>query len=150
MFVVSMQTQKLNSCTVMNSQLLANPFAQAPLLALPSETLHRIVISYGGRQIVIPTDQLTHLEAEGNYTFLCTRDGRRYLMSKTLKSYGAMLDERCFVRVHKSTIVNVNYLTEVGIDPDRFIKLESGKVIAVSRRKVKDLQLVLSPFMRIV
>ena len=131
---------------IMATQLLLNDFA--PVLArenLNTETLHRIIVPYGGRHIVIPINQITCLEGEGNYTFLCTSDGKRYLVSKTLKSYEDIL-ERCFVRIHKSSIINVNYLKEIGKNPDRFVRLKCGKEVPISRRKVKEVCLALSPF----
>lgn len=122
----------------MTTQLLPNH------LVLPS-TPPRIAISRGGRQVIIYTADLVYLEGDGNYTYLHTSDGKCYLMSKTLKSYEQVLDGLGFVRIHKSSIVNIKYLTAIFTDPDRYIRLVSGKEIAVSRRKIKDVARLLSP-----
>lgn len=132
----------------MTVQPLLNSFA--PISAHEnqnSETLHRLIIPYGGRHIVIPINQITCLEGEGNYTFLCTNDSKRYLVSKTLKSFESIL-ERCFVRIHKSSIINVNYLKEIGKEPDRYVELKCGKQVPISRRKIKEVCMALSPFVR--
>jgi len=130
----------------MTTQSLPNHLA--PLAQPMGSALHRIIISQGGRQVIINTTDLVRLEGEGNYTFLHTRDGKRYLMSKTLKSYEQILDALSFVRVHKSSIVNIKYLTAIHVDPDRYIQLVSGEEIAVSRRKIKDVERFLLPFMK--
>jgi two-component system, LytTR family, response regulator len=118
---------------------------QLPQQLVATPPVPRITILHGGHFVSIPIKEITHLEGYSNYTYLYTSNGKRYLMSKTLKTYEHSLDEAQFVRIHKSAIVNVNYLVEVSTNDDRFIKLKSGQVIPVSRRKVKDLKRFLLP-----
>jgi len=92
------------------------------------------MITQGNRQVFILIDQLVCLEGYGNYTYLHTNDGQKYLISKTLKSYAGILDAKRFLRVHKSSIVNLDYIKEVSVC-DRAILLRNGKEVAIARRR---------------
>lgn len=84
---------------------------------------------------------ITCLEGEGNYTFIYTCRGKRYLVSRTLKSLTEHLDES-FLRVHKSFIINTDYIAE-RLDDDRVIRMSCGKEAMVSRRKIKEIAEIL-------
>jgi two-component system LytT family response regulator len=119
----------------MNTQpLLNNLHSASTLTTLP---LHSIIIPQGNRQIVVPVDQLMCMEGSGNYAFLYTSDGKRYLVSKTLKSYAAMLDQLSFVRIHKSWIINLKYLQGF-CECERSVKLHGGREIGISRRRIRE------------
>jgi two-component system LytT family response regulator len=119
-------------------QLLSN-FQKSPYLVRPfAAPVHRLVVLHKGRHVVIQTDDITYLEGEGNYSFLYTKDGQKYLVSKTLKSYALILDAITFIRVHKSAIININYLQEICVEPDRYAKLKCGREVSISRRKIHE------------
>jgi len=90
-----------------------------------------------GRTIFLTPDIITFLEGEGNYTFIYTNAGKRYLVSKTLKSLAELLANN-FIRVHKSYLVNSNYVVE-RMEDDRMLKMACGKEVIVSRRKIKEI-----------
>ncbi|WP_428667960.1 LytR/AlgR family response regulator transcription factor [Runella sp.] len=126
----------------MNTQPLFNSFLSEK--AVSTTAIHSIIIPNGNHQVVIQTDQLMCMEGCGNYTFLYTNDGKRYLVSKTLKSYAAILDEQMFLRVHKSWIINLKYLQEF-CEYERSLKLRGGREIAISRRRIREVCEVLTP-----
>ena len=47
----------------------------------------RIALPYLNRTVFISVDDILCLQGEGNYTFLHTRDRKRFLVSKTLKEF---------------------------------------------------------------
>ncbi len=49
----------------------------------------------------------------GNYTELCTRDGRRLLARTTLKEWETRLPASGFVRIHRGVIVNAERVVEI-------------------------------------
>jgi two-component system, LytTR family, response regulator len=123
----------------MAAQQLPNDFQQSTFLTRQfTAPVHRLIIPYKGRHVVIQTEDITCLEGEGNYSFLYTKDGKKYLVSKTLKSYALILDASTFIRVHKSSIINVNYLKEISVEPDRYVKLKCGREVSISRRKMHE------------
>jgi len=118
----------------MNTQPVLNNFPNSVGTAANTTT---IVIPNGSRQIVIPISQLVCMEGSGNYAYIYTSDGKRYLVSKTLKSYADILDKAVFVRVHKSWIINLKFLQDYCED-DRSLRLLGGREIAISRRRVRE------------
>ncbi|MFN8345439.1 MAG: LytTR family DNA-binding domain-containing protein [Spirosomataceae bacterium] len=124
----------------MNTQPILGSFPSS----VGTQPLHSIIIPVGNRQVIIPTDQLMCIEGSGNYAFLYTGDGKRYLVSKTLKSYAAILDRLTFVRVHKSWIINLKFLQDF-CEYDRSLRLRGGREIAISRRRIREVCGILTP-----
>ncbi|GGC01744.1 LytR/AlgR family response regulator transcription factor [Dyadobacter sediminis] len=90
-----------------------------------------------GRTVFLTPDVIIFLEGEGNYTYIYTNTGKKYLVSRTLKSLAEQLNPN-FMRVHKSYLVNVDYVVE-RLEDDRLLKLSCGKEVVVSRRKIKEI-----------
>ncbi|MBO0953065.1 LytR/AlgR family response regulator transcription factor [Fibrella forsythiae] len=111
--------------SLLSSQSLASPSA-ATCLELP----------LGNQLIRLALADIVRLEGAGNYTYIYTRDQRRYLSSKTLKRLELLLTDPVFCRVHKSSIINLAYLTEVNFGPAPHLCLAGSQPIAVSRRRL--------------
>lgn len=111
-----------------NQNLSAQPFGttDAPIL-----------IQFMGRPVSISPDTITFMEGDGNYTFIYTNAGKRYLVSRTLKSLSEQLANN-FIRVHKSYVVNAHYVVEQLVH-DRILKMAGGKEVMVSRRKFREI-----------
>ena len=105
---------------------------------LAQQSVQKIIIPHNKKQTVIPVEDIIFVEGEGNYSFLHTKDGKRFLISKTLKCFELMLGTTSFMRIHKSSIVNIHYLKEISIEADRYVRLSSGVEVAISRRKVRE------------
>lgn len=101
--------------------------------------MQRIALPYLNRTIFISVDDITFLEGEGNYTYLCTRDRKRYIVSKTLKEFEKMLDGSLFLRIHKSHMVNLAYVQQGPFNNDRQVRLTDGREVAISRRRMKEI-----------
>jgi two-component system, LytTR family, response regulator len=74
--------------------------------------LERLAVQSGSRSILIPVDEIDWLEAEGKYVRLHVRE-HAYLIRDTLSRLESALDPAQFLRVHRSTIVNVQRIGEV-------------------------------------
>lgn len=97
----------------------------------------RIALPYLNRTIFISVDDILCLQGEGNYTFLHTRDRKRYLVSKTLKEFEKTLDEFIFPRIHKSFIVNLAYVQRNIFSREHQVRLADGREVSISRRRMK-------------
>ncbi|MBD2703098.1 LytTR family transcriptional regulator [Spirosoma sp. BT702] len=106
----------------------------------------RIALPYLNRTVFISVDDILYLQGEGNYTFLYTRDRKRYLVSKTLKEFEKLLDATLFLRIHKSYIVNLGYVQQRICPKSRQVHLANGREIDISRRRVKDISRQLSQY----
>lgn len=77
-------------------------------MATGRAVLDRIVVKGAHRVRLLPVEQISWIEADGMYVKLHTRDGAVHLHRGLLGSLGASLDERRFVRIHRSAIVNID------------------------------------------
>lgn len=103
-----------------------------------------IAVHLLGQTLWLKPDEITCLEGEGNYTFIYTCRGKRYLVSKTLKNLTENLD-KSFLRVHKSWMINTDYIAE-RLEDDRIIRMSCGKEVSVSRRKTKEIAEILDSY----
>jgi two-component system LytT family response regulator len=67
----------------------------------------RIMIKSSGEIIFLKVDEIDWIEAEGDYMKFHVA-GRSHLMRETMARLEQRLDPRRFVRIHRSTIVNLD------------------------------------------
>ncbi|MFY9222051.1 MAG: LytTR family transcriptional regulator DNA-binding domain-containing protein [Blastocatellia bacterium] len=107
------------------------------------EYLARIVGRKGQRIFVLPIDQIYCFEIESQLLHAIT-EKERYWTNYQMKSIETRLDPKKFVRVHRESIVNINYVREIApITKERYeITLHNGYKVGVSRNylsQIKDL-----------
>lgn len=78
------------------------------------DLLQRIAVKSGQKIHVIAADDILYIGAEGDYVMIYTKDNR-FLKEKTMKYMESHLDPSQFVRIHRSTILNVNFIARVEI-----------------------------------
>ena len=94
----------------------------------------RLTVACNGRIQFISVTDIDWIEAEGNYARLHV--GRRvYDIRETLQVLMEKLDPREFVRMHRSTIVNVRRIREVHpwFQGSHIVMLRSGEELRMSR-----------------
>ncbi|PYQ55064.1 MAG: DNA-binding response regulator [Acidobacteria bacterium] len=84
---------------------------QAPAAA--PEYLQKIAVRVGERALLIDVADVTHFEAKDKYVFLYTQAGKEYIVDHTIADLETRLDPRKFVRVHRSTLVNLDSVKEI-------------------------------------
>lgn len=86
------------------------------------------------RLINIPVDSIRFIEAADDYAELVTDQGR-HLMSVRMRSLEERLDGEQFIRIHRSQIVNLTYVTEaVPYGNGRWeVTLQDGTTLTTSR-----------------
>lgn len=84
---------------------------------------------------------IVRCEGENNYTRFYFPDRKPLLVSKTMKEYEDILTEYDFIRVHKSHLVNRNFVKHM--DKDDLLWLTDGSHIVVSRRKKEEVMRIL-------
>lgn len=72
----------------------------------------RILVPDGSKDVFITVDEIEWIEADSYYS--CLHVGsKRHLLRETIKQLAATLDPHTFIRVHRSAIVNINYVREI-------------------------------------
>ena len=99
-------------------------------------TLDKILVKSLHRVRLLPVEQISWIAADGGYVKLHTRDGAVHLHRGLLGSLGDLLDERRFVRIHRSAIVNIDVVNELRQDAhgDYVAVLRDQTEIRVGRR----------------
>ncbi len=96
---------------------------------------HKIILSTSEKIHIIETDQIIRCESDNYYTNFFLSDGKKILVSKTLKENEQLLSDHNFIRPHKSHLVNVKYIKGFLKYDGGYIEMTDGSRIPVSRRK---------------
>ena len=84
--------------------------------------------------IYLEIDKIIRCEADLNYTRFFMQEGKTFLSSKTLKEYEDLLEIHShFVRVHRSHLINTNFVLK--FRSDGMLILKDKSEVPVSRRK---------------
>jgi two-component system, LytTR family, response regulator len=101
----------------------------------------------------VPLAQISVIEAEQNYSGVRLADGTQLLVRRTLKSWTELLPEAHFMRVHRTTIVNLDRITRYERDrEERTLLFVQGVVepLAATRKMWPELQERLIRLRRVV
>ena len=95
----------------------------------------RLAVRTGRRTVLLDTADIEHIEAAGNYVSIHT-DGASHLARETLTALEDRLDARRFVRIHRSTIVNIDFVRETRETTGeyRLVILRDGTELRASAR----------------
>jgi two-component system LytT family response regulator len=97
---------------------------------------NKVAISHTRGIKLIHIEDIIYLEASGNCTVLYFTDGTRYLDTRTLKIYEGILNPSIFYRIHKSHIINLEFLKEYMNEDGHLAVLKNGKLLPVARNRV--------------
>ncbi len=87
---------------------------------------------------LIKTTNILYCEADSNYCNIICLDGKKITLSKTLKYVEDVLPKSIFTRIHKSYLVNLNYVNRFSKKDDFLVELTNGLSLPVSVRKKED------------
>jgi two-component system LytT family response regulator len=99
------------------------------------EPNQKIILSTAEMIHVISIDDIVRCESDNYYTYFFFTDGRKLLVSKTLKENEELLSQHNFIRPHKSHLINTKYIKSFLRHEGGVILMNDGSRIPVSRRK---------------
>jgi hypothetical protein len=96
--------------------------------------LESIIVRNGSQNTVIKVKDIFHLTAETPYVSI-RLESKKYLQTGTLKSICEQLDSNLYIRVHKSSIVNIEKVVSFKsrLNGDYDLLLKNGDEIRLSR-----------------
>ena len=104
--------------------------------AASSISMHasRIVVKSQGRMVFVPVDTIDWVEANRNYLTLHVGH-EEYRIRESIQSFERRLRPFPFLRIHRSTIVNLHRIREVRrwYTGEYIIRLDSGKELTLSK-----------------
>lgn len=107
----------------------------------------RLFIEMGERSRFLKISSIKCICADGDYTQIFTNDGKKHLVTKPLKEWEDRLPEKYFIRIHRSTIVNLEFIEKVETWFSRSYQIylhEMKEPLQVSRRYAAQLKLKFS------
>lgn len=97
--------------------------------------IRKLSLPNGQGYTMIDINDIIHIEADSNYSVFHLDKRDKITVSRVLKEYEEILPDDQFVRIHKSSIVNLDYLKEYNSKNGLEVLLKNGQKIAVSRRR---------------
>lgn len=96
--------------------------------------LDRIMVKVDGRFLFVRAPEIQWIQAEGNYLRLHVGPNS-YLIRETLSALEGRLDPQQFLRIHRSTIVNLDQINELRpwFAGDYVVALHNGTELKMSR-----------------
>lgn len=137
---------KLMTFTSQLASLLQGVPRQPPELVMEegAQYLDRVAVRMGDKVRIIPTKTIDWIEAEGVYVRLHV-SADSLLLRSPMHALETRLDPRRFVRIHRSTIVNIERVKELREQDkgDYAVLLQDGTRLRLSRSRRRNLETLL-------
>lgn len=106
-----------------------------------TESIERLFVKTGSKIDVIPIAEIVKIEAEDDYVWIFTKD-KKFLKKETMNFLEENLPENTFIRVHRSSIINVSFMDKIEKygKESYLVKMKDGSQVNVSKSRVKDLK----------
>ncbi len=80
-------------------------------------------------------EEIIRIEASSNYCKIYFSQGGSLFVAKVLLWFQKQLPEQMFTRVHRSHLVNNNFIEQINGGKQKMILLRNGEEIVISRRR---------------
>jgi two-component system LytT family response regulator len=94
---------------------------------------------------LVPLNNILYVEAMSNYSKFHLIDGKKIVTAKTLKYLETLIPGDLFFRIHKSYLVNLNYIARFNKVGEYYIELTNQQKLPISIRKKDDFIKTLFP-----
>jgi PAS domain S-box-containing protein len=115
------------------------------LKSIPSASKYpeSIIVRYRGKKIPIATKHILFIQVSGQYTKIFIEGKKQYTMKKALSKWGTLLPDNIFIRIHRSTIANINQIKTIEKISNNSYKvylINSDHTLELSRRYYKNMK----------
>jgi two-component system, LytTR family, response regulator len=108
--------------------------------------IKRITVSEQFGFQIVDTANIIFLEADSNYTTLHLSGSKKIVATRTLGDFEKILDQPDFFRIHKSALINLNYLKSYSSYQGNFVTLNEGTTLNISRRRLNEFREAIKRF----
>lgn len=109
----------------------------------PSNSFKKLALPNEEGLSLIPFEDIIKCEADRAYCNFTLKSGKTVIVSKSMKEFESILLSQNFVKVHKSTIVNMNHAEKYLRGKGGQLLMVDGSLVPVSVRKKEDLMKVI-------
>lgn len=116
---------------------------------IPEQTyLRRLGVRDGHSITMLNVSQIQSIETAGDYLGIFANN-RTHIHKQSLKSLMLVLDPKMFIRIHRTTVINLNFVDQLlHIGKQYKISLRDGREFEVSRRYVSVVKESINRFLR--
>ncbi|MDA7803151.1 LytTR family DNA-binding domain-containing protein [Crocinitomix sp.] len=107
-------------------------------LRIANGQLQRIVLPQLTGFVVVPVNTILYAKAADNYTEIHLLEGKKHVVSKTLKFFDELLSDLGFIRIHKSYLINLGEILEYRKGKMSQVKLSNGEWFDISLQRKKE------------
>ncbi len=104
------------------------------LKAGPSQR-YKLALPSNDGLVFVKVADIIYCEASSNYTNIYMDDGKKYVVSRTLKEYEDLLEDQNFFRIHNSYLINLNSLKKYVRGDGGYVVMNNDVSLDVSKRK---------------
>lgn len=99
------------------------------------QQVKKIALPTADKVDFVAVNEIVRCQGESNYTHIFLANGKKILVSRTLKEYEELLSEYNFLRVHQSHLVNVTEVKTYVKRDGGYIVMSDGAEVSVSKQK---------------
>ena len=104
-----------------------------------TNSVHRIALPTSDGLVFKDLADILYCESDGAYSYIYFTDGKKLLISKTLRYLEDILCDFQFFRVHKSYIANLDHVSKYSRGSGGMLTMKNGAQLQVSRSKKEEL-----------
>jgi two-component system LytT family response regulator len=98
----------------------------------------KIGIGMADKIVFINLPEILYCEANGAYTNVYLKEGKKIVSSKSLGEFESQLSSQKFFRIHHSILINLNHVKEFQRFDGGYVMMDNNAKLEVSQRKRKD------------
>ena len=87
---------------------------------------------------MVNVSELIYLEADSNYTILHLSGPDKIVVTRSLGEFEKILEHPTFIRIHKSTIINMSYLRGFSSYEGNFAEMKDSTKLCISRGRLNE------------
>ena len=123
------------------SKLMQN--GQTDQVNIPNNAFDKLALPCDEGLTLISFDEIIKCQADRAYCTFHLSNGKSIVVSKSMKEFEQLLLDNKFLKVHKSTIVNINYATKYLRGKGGQLIMSDSSIVYVSIRRKEKLMKVL-------
>ncbi len=100
-----------------------------------ADKLKQLVLSDADNVYLVQLSEIIRCQSEDNYTRFFLLDGRKLLISRTMKEFAELLEKAGFFRSHQSHLINLAFFDHLDKRDGGTIFLKDGSSVPLATRK---------------
>jgi two-component system LytT family response regulator len=119
----------------MHGNRLNNLKLDLMLSSIKNNSFSKVVLNTETGFEFLDKSEIIHCEASVSYTVFYLKHGQKIIAALNIKKVQELLSESNFFRIHKSYVVNIDYIKKINKTEGGTVVMVNGVTLPISRRK---------------